>query len=176
MQKDLGKITILGTKKEVEEAVKILKTVPDLNEIPEAEARLYIQDAIDSHNLKATIMYDGNTVWSRKRILRNLRRIIKAGVLGYAGYTPIGSMLRIPSMERGKMILSDYFYKFLCLQCGSIAHYNKAGWVAEYHTVEDLRDFFLGNELGKRVSEYIPSWKTDAKRIVADIEKELKIT
>lgn len=165
------KLRFYGSKKDVEKAEDILSRIPDLDVLNEENARLKIQDAIDRYNLKASILYDGNGVWSRKRIIRNLKQILKHGTLYRADkpkYIPIGSMLRIPTI--GDAWLSDYFYKFLSLCCGSIAHYNKSGWIAEYPTVDDLRDFFKKNEYGKPVKEDIPFWKTDAKRIVEDIE------
>lgn len=169
-----GKIGIYGNKRDIARAITKLDTIPNLIELREPEARLKIQDMIDNDGIKVDILYDGNTVWGRKRIIRNLRKIMKEGVLGYAGYIPMGSILRMPSMERGKPILSDYFYNFLN-SCGSIAHYNIAGWIAEYPTIDDLKEFFMKNEFGKRVLDYIPHWKTDAKRIVREIEEIFKI-
>jgi len=71
--------------------------------------------------------------------------------------------------------LTDYLYKFLSLSCGSIAHYNKYGWIACYPTVYDLKQFFRRNEFGQRVLRYIPIWKTDAQVIVKEVERELGI-
>lgn len=170
-----GKISIYGNKRDIARAITKLDGLPNLNELREPEARLKIQDLIDMENLKADILFDGNTVWSKKRIIRNLKFTMKEGVLGYAGYIPMGSILRMPSMENGKPILSDYFYKFLHLDCGSIAHYNIAGWIAEYPTIDDLKEFFMKNEYGKRVLDDIPHWMTDAKRIVREIEEIFKI-
>ena len=70
-------------------------------------------------------------------------------------------------------MLSKYFYEFLHLDCGSIAHYNIHGWIAEYPTLEHLKKFFRRNEFGRRVLDYIPYWHTDAKRIVEAIEIQL---
>jgi len=176
MNERIGKITIYGSRKEIEDTKSLLNTIPELHELPEPDARIKIQDAIDGNGIKATILYDGNTVWSRKKIIRNVKRIVKEGVLGYAGYVSIGSMLRIPSMGAGKPVLSDYTYDFLSLSCGSIAHYNKAGWIAEYPTVEDLRRFFLKNEFRRRVIDHLPAWETDAIRIVEEIEGLLGIS
>jgi len=165
------RITIYGSPKEIEEAEVALKTIPDLTSLKESDARLKIQDLIDGKGLKADILFKGNGVWSMNRIIRNLRLIIKHGTL-YDGrkpaFIPIGSMLRMPTI--GKTILSEYFYEFLHLNCGSIAHYSIRGWVATYPTVEDLRLFFKKNEYGKRVLDDIPGWKTDVKRIVERIE------
>ena len=183
------KISIHGSKKDVEKAMEILSKLDlgikeELEEHPnrwrlmsEAKDRLKIQEAIDVNNLKASILYDGNGVWSKKRILQNLRRIIEHGTL-YGSqrvrWIPLGSMLYFPATPRDfKPVLSKYFYEFLHLCCGSIAHYNRAGWIAEYPTVEDLKTFFKKNEYGKRVLDHIPRWKTDAKVIVEAIEAML---
>ena len=176
MNERIGKIAIYGSRKEIEDAKRLLNTIPELYELSEPDARIKIQDAIDNNGVKASILYDGNRVWSRKKIVRNVKRIVKEGVLGHAGYIPVGSMLRVPEMGAGKPILSDYTYEFFSLSCGSIAHYNKAGWIAEYPTGEALRSFFLKNEYGRRVIEYLPGWKTDAIRIVEEIEKRLGIS
>jgi cobalamin biosynthesis Co2+ chelatase CbiK len=80
-------------------------------------------------------------------------------------------MLRVPSP--GKCILSDYFYNFLTCHCGSIAHYNKQGWVAIYPTVDALKAFFKKNEFGRRVLDDIPDWASDYKKTVQLIEKML---
>jgi len=175
-REELGKITISGTGQEVAVAQSLLLTIPELLVKNECEARLLIQDIIDKHRIKAHILFDGNTVWSKDRIIRNLKQIIEAGTLynkKKPHYIPIGSMLRMPTV--GDCILSDYFYSFLHLDCGSIAHYNKQGWVCEYPTLEDLREFFQKNEFGKRVLHDVADRFTDAKRIVEEIEKLLNI-
>jgi hypothetical protein len=167
-------ITIHGSRSEIEKAKSVLEGIPNLEMLKESDARLVIQEAIDQHNLTAGILYDGNSVWSMKRILGNLQTIIKNGRLydkDKPRWIPIESMLRMPT--GGKPILSKYFYDFLHLQCGSIAHYDIQGWIAEYPTLEDLKQFFKKNEYGKRVLDYIPAWETDAKRIVEEIERQL---
>ena len=173
MFREHAQIRIIGNKKDVEEAETALKRIPDLESLPEPKARLEIQQLIDGQNLKASILFDGNSVWSLTRIISNLKRIIESGTLynkKKPRFIPIGSMLRMPTI--GDCILSDYFYDFLT-NCGSIAHYNKSGWVAIYPTVEDLKAFFKKNEFGHRVLDHIPGWKTDAKRVVEAIEAQL---
>lgn len=169
-----NKIRIYGSKREREAALAALSTIADLLILSEPKARLKMQEVIDRKRLKASILINGNGVWSRTRIIRNLRKIMKAGVL-YDGEkpkrTPIGSILSLPSV--GETILSKYFYKFLSLCCGSIAHYNIRGWVTKYPTVEDLQAFFRKNEFGHRVIDYIPGWKTDVELIVREIERIL---
>jgi len=168
-------IRILGSQKELEKA----KAVLDKLDLPprEDKTRIVIQDAIDEHRLNASILYRGNRVWSRTKILNNLERIIEKGTL-YGNkrvrWLRLGSMLCLPATPADfKPILSDYFYEFLIHCCGSIAHYNKAGWIGIYPTLEDLKRFFLKNEYGKPVSDYVQSWETDVKRIVDDIERRL---
>ncbi len=169
-----AEIRIVGSKKDVEDAEAALKSIPVLELLPEPKARLEIQRVIDEKALKADILFDGNTVWSMNRIITNLQTIINKGTLynkQKPRLIPVGSMLRIPAV--GDTILSNYFYNFLHLCCGSIAHYNIRGWVAHYPTVEELRDFFKKNEYGHRVIDDIPKWKTDATRIVEKIESLL---
>ena len=169
------KIVIWGNPKEILKAKKELDWVDETILKSESEARLEIQKLIDEKKLKASIMYDGNSIWSFDRIIRNVKRIRKKGILGYAKYIPIGSMLKVPEYsEMRKPILSDYFYDFLHLDCGSIAHFSKAGWIAEYHSSDDLKKFFQCNEFGERVYDFLPDLKTDAKRIVEEIERILK--
>ena len=153
----MPKITYYGSEKEIAKAVAILKKHRGLQRMSEGRARLVIQQLIDRHNLKATIHVNNNAVWSKKRILRNLRMIIKQGTL----YDP----------DQDKPpILSHYFYQFLNLCCGSIAHHDIYGWIRKYPTAEHLKHFFLKNELGERVLDYIPRRKTDARAIVREIE------
>jgi len=170
-----NKIEYFGIKKQKQRAQELVEAqIPLWQQIPEPKLRLEIQDLIDNHNIKASIVLNGNSVWSLNRIMGNLNRIIKVGTL-YQGdkprYYPIGSMLKIPT--GGQPILSKYFYDFLHLCCGSIAHFNIHGWISQYPTLEHFKQFFRKNENGKRVIEYIPPWKTDAKRIVEAIEMKL---
>jgi len=166
---NFGKITIHGTKQQREKAKKVLAKIPNLEKMTEPKARLKIQEAIDKNQLKATILYNHNTVWSRTRIIRNLKQIMKTGTL----YDP----MRCPSYQMGntigRTILTKYFYRFLSGVCGSIAHHNIRGWVHRYPTVDYLKEFFKENEFGYRVLDWIPWWYTDARRIVEEIERIL---
>lgn len=147
-------VALYGNKKHIEQAEIILtKNIPDLPNLSESQARLKIQDCLDHENIKADILFDGNSVWSKKKIIRDIKKIKKYG------------------MNK----LSNYLYKFLSLSCGSIAHYNKFGWISCYPTIQDLRNFFRRNEFGERVLNHIPIWKTDAQRIVREVEKELGV-
>ena len=148
------RIAIYGNKRHIEETeIILLKNIPDLPTLTESNARLKIQDCLDNENIKADILFDGNSVWSKKKILRDIRKVKKYG------------------MEK----LSNYLYEFLSLSCGSIAHYNKFGWIETYPTIQDLRNFFRRNEFGQRVLNYLPIWKTDVQRIVREVEQVLGV-
>ena len=156
----MGKITYYGSEKDIAKAVKVIEKRKSLKRMKEAKARLVVQQLIDQHKLKANILINGNRVWSKTRILRNLRRLMKHG--------------QLYNRDQSKRpILSNYFYSFLHLCCGSVAHYDIYGWIHKYPTIEHLRKFFLKNEFGKRVLNDIPEWKTDARAIVVEIEKML---
>ena len=166
------KISYSGPKQEV--AKEVVSKILNLMQMTEREVRLVIQDAIDEHNLKASVLVNGNNVWSKKKILRNLDRIIKHGTLYYKEppkYVLIGNLMKLP--VGGKTVLSKYFYSFLSLSCGSIAHYDIHGWILQYPTVDDLKKFFMRNEFGNRVLDDVPWWMSDVRRIVEEIERKL---
>jgi len=153
------KITYSGSERDIKQAADILKQL-NLTRMKEPKARLKIQEIIDEYNLRATVLVDGNIVWSKKKILRNLDRIMKHGTLYNVD-------------QRKPPILSQYFYQFLHLDCGSVAHYDIHGWVHKYPTIVHLKEFFRKNEFGKRVLDDIPKWHTDAIEIVKAIEQKL---
>jgi len=168
------KISFRGSKAQKERAKDILDLIPRISQLSEGDVRLKIQDLIDEHDLTAHILVNGNGVWSRKRIIKNLRRILTHGTLYDRErpiYAPVGSTLRLPN--GATPILSKYFYQFLHLCCGSIAHYNIHGWIHQYPTADNLKKFFKRNEFGKRVLDWIPEWHSDARRIVEEIEQML---
>ncbi len=151
-----------------------LKRLANLNDV---QVRLLLQDVIDEKSLYVSILYKGNAVWSRKRVMQNLRRIIARGQLygnKQVKWLRVSSGICLPAVPKDfKPILSEYFYNFLILCCGSQPHYSRAGWIGIYPTIADLKRFFMKNEFGKPVSEHIPDWKSDALRIVEDIERLL---
>ena len=139
---------------QIEEAEKVLIGItPPLSTMSESHARIKIQQLIDSGRIKADILFDGNSVWSKKRIIKDIKRVKKGGMTK----------------------LTNHLYQFLHLCCGSIAHYNKYGWIDTYPTIEHLREFFRRNEFGQRVLDHVPHWKTDVKEIVKEIEDILCI-
>lgn len=154
------KVTYFGSEKDIQNAISVLKGQEKLEEMSEGKARLLVQELIDTHKLRATIMINGSSVWSKDRIIANLHSVIKHGIL-------------YNEQQDKPPILSKYFYHFLSLECGSIAHYDIHGWIHRYPTVGHLKKFFLKNEFGKRVSEDIPERMTDVKAIVDVIEATL---
>lgn len=149
-----ARVRLYGSQKNIDATIKVLHaSIPNLNELSEVDARLKIQDSIESDKLKTDILFDGNTVWDKTKIIRGIKKVKKNG------------------MEA----MTDYLYKFLSLACGSIAHYNKMGWVQEYPTIGHLKAFFRNNEFGQSVKKYMPYWKTDAVKTVEAIEVLLDI-
>jgi hypothetical protein len=109
-----------------------------LSELPltgdEEKDRLIIQSAIDEHDIRAGILYNGNRVWGKNRIISEYKKLKRSGQL--AG-------------------MSNHFYAYLHLACGSIAHYSKDGWIRAYeNSVERLEDFFRCNEFGRNIFDH----------------------
>ena len=95
------------------------------------------------------ILYDGNTVWDVKRLIKQFKTFIK-----YYDYDHF----------------TKYLYEFFSLQCGSIAHYNKAGWLGTYPTLDDLKLFFSKNEYGSPVRTYPPDWHYDSRQATGQMD------
>jgi hypothetical protein len=171
-------ISILGNPKQVARAENVLKPMlARLGNLNVVQARLIVQDVIDAKTLYASILYRGHQVWGRKRIILNLKRIIVRGQLysnNRVKWMRVNSSICLPAVpDDFKPILSQHFYHFLIMCCGSKQHYSRAGWIGIYPTLADLKRFFMKNEYGKQVSDYIPDWKSDALRVVEDIERLL---
>lgn len=75
--------------------------------------------------------------------------------------------------KRNMALLSNLAYDFLNMRCGSIAHYDRWGWIGTYPTVDHLAAFFERNEFGCPVINYLPSWAGDALAIVSEIDTML---
>jgi len=149
-----NRIALYGTKKEIDSAEQlIISQLQELPQMDERQARLALQRLIDSKKIKASILFEGNSVWSYDRVIRDIRKVVKNGMNS----------------------MTDYLYKWLTLSAGSIAHYSLSGWVETYPTIQHLKQFFKCNEFGSRVLTHIPAWKTDTIRIVEEIEHILEI-
>lgn len=143
------RIVLYGTANNIATAEELIEqNSAQVGGLSEGAARIELQNLIDTTPIKADILFDGNGVYSKKKTIRDIKKVKKNGM---------------QSMTNG-------LYRFLSLCCGSIAHYNKQGWIAEYPTIEDLREFFRYNEFGQRVLNHVPTWKTDVKEIVKEIE------
>lgn len=148
------RVAIYGSQKEISRTAEIITALlPELPNMAEPQARLALQDLIDFKKFKTDILFDGNSVWSKDRIIRDIRKVVKNGMTA----------------------MTDYLYRWLSLQAGSIAHYNKLGWIDVYPTVDHLRAFFCKNEFGQRVKEHVNNRFTDSYLIVCEIEQILKI-
>jgi len=134
--------------KEIERHIKPLLEGLSGNE---AKDRLVIQDFIDETGFKYDILYNGNAVYSYDRIMKAFKRYIKSDAQD----------------------MSDELYEFFHLNLGTIAHYDKRGWMATYPTIEDIKNLFDRNEYGERAVDHIPVWMTDVKRIVDDMQNLL---
>lgn len=143
----IERISIYGSKKEVKRAWEVLVALPLTGS--EREDRLIIQKAIDEDKLKATIIYDGNIVWSFDRLIKDFKTALGSKNSGYK--------------------LSDYLYKFFSLACGSIAHYDKEGWISVYPTKGDLKQFCMKNEFGIDILTHQPGWASDRQRICREM-------
>ena len=143
------KIALYGTTKAIAEAEAVLDRLDGMEgEVigrrmqNEGEIRLKIQNAIDSHNLKATILVDGNTVYPYIKIIREYEKLKKSGTL-----------------EK----MSNEFYKFLHLNF-DIAHYDKNGYIATYNNnFAELKREIID-------SATTPGWHTDLQRILDYIQ------
>jgi len=82
MKLELDKrVAIYGSPKDIEAAEKaLMNNDVDLSTLDESLARLSIQSVIDEYDLKASILFNGNSIWSRKRIIRDVRKVVKKGM------------------------------------------------------------------------------------------------
>jgi len=147
------KITLYGSKQELKNAMNYFNKANIRQKLSgdEYSDRLVLLNGFVPH-IKCSISYSGNTVWNKEKLIRDFNKILKHG------------------MES----LSDYLYEFFHLSCGSIAHFDKNGWIATYPTLASLRQFFHRNEYGQSVVTHMPSWKADAVEIAKAMNELLK--
>lgn len=147
------RIRLYGRHNQTDHGIEVLKDNLHLfKDLRQPEARLVIQDLIDVFNIRADVLFEGNGVYSFKKITNDIRKLKKQGMKA----------------------MTHELYEFLHLCCGSIAHYNKGGWIEQYPTIAHFQRFFRCNEFGQRVLDYIPAWKTDVIKIVKSIERILR--
>ena len=109
LEKNGKNIRILGNQATIDRATPIIDRL-NLTGI-ESKDRLLIQNCIDDNKIGATILYDGNTVYSFNKIVDKYKKIQKDNML---------------------LNLSDDLYKFFLNACGDIAHYDKSGYIYYY--------------------------------------------
>ena len=139
MRKKLtAKIDVIGSKNEVAKVELFLDNIEEAKK--EYNYRLILQDYIDTTGNNITIMHEGNHVWSKKRVLRDFKRIMK-------NYNADN--------------FTDYLYQFMHLNF-TIAHYDKYGWLATYQTKQEFLHVIDHRK--------IPAWKKDVISIVNEIK------
>ncbi len=146
------KITVYGSKSEIEEAKQEITKMSQMLTGNEGADRLILQNKV-VEKIHARILYDGNSVWNKKRLLHDLRIV----------------------MNKGMESLSNELYHFFSLDCGSIAHYDKYGWISEYPNLWALRQFFKCNEFGQSILKHQPHWATDRIVIIKEMSKMLNV-
>jgi hypothetical protein len=100
----------------------------------EVHSRKLIQEYLDKgDHYKLTVLINGNSVVSNTPLLKSLKAIVAAN-----------------DMEK----MNEELYHFFSLYCGSIAHFNRQGWIATYPTVSALKGFFKRNEFGQDILSY----------------------
>lgn len=127
INKNGNKITLFGSKSITESEKDIINNL-DLTG-NESKDRLILQQCIDDNRLKSSISYNGNTVYSCDKIVKQYRQLQKTGTL-----------------EK----LTENLYNFFMNACDDIAHYNINGYKDYY--CNSLRK--LENELLKNVHQY----------------------
>ena len=137
------KISIYGSNSNIEKAENIISNLPLTGN--EGTDRLIIQKAIDNNKLNASILYDGNTVYSFDKTVKEYRKLQKTGSLNN---------------------MTESMYHFFTNACGDIAHYNIDGFKSNYdYSLQKLEKHLLSRD------NHVPSWHTDLDLIF----KELKI-
>ena len=140
------KIYGIGTAQSLAAAKAMLDNLPLTS--GEKENRILIQDALDrpeyADAAKCRILYDGNGIVQREKIVKEFKRMLRSGTL-----------------ER----MSNRFYEFCTCTLSDIAHYNKEGYIEFYNNDPWalVMEFFLPEQ--KR----IPCWRSDAKRVLEDL-------
>ena len=130
-----GSQEIVNTEKNIIESLELIGN--------EAVDRLVIQRCIDENKLKSKILYDGNTVYSFEKIVKEYKKLQKNGTLEN---------------------LTREMYLFFTIACGDIAHYNIHGFRAYYKN--SFRN--LENELLPHCSA--SSWQTDLDKIFKELK------
>ena len=155
MDKNITKqLRVIGKPIEIAEFEQAITPYNEFDEMQEPDVRKIIQTVVDERCPNLTVLYSGNTVYGIKKLVADLKRVVRADDMN---------------------LLTDRLYKFFSLACGSIAHYNKLGWIDTYPTVDALRRFFRCNEFGQSVLSCQSHWATDRLAVVKEMNKVLKV-
>ena len=121
--KNNKKIKVFGNQATIDRAISLIEDL-ELTGI-ESKDRLIIQRCIDDNKIGATILYDGNTVYSFNKIVDKYKKLQKKNDLYY---------------------LSNDLYEFFMNACGDIAHYDITGYAYYYdNSFRKLENTFLKN-------------------------------
>lgn len=132
------RISIYGSRRDIDAAVVVLNDVAPVLTGDEPVDRLLLQRVIDDNDVKADILYDGNTVYSTK----------------YVG------KLKALKKKNSLNSLSNEMYSFLTSHW-DYAHYDKNGFINDYLTFSN----WLNTRNG--IYELrVPSWYTDLQNIL----------
>lgn len=136
------KVKFYGSRTHIDAAIEALDSL-HLTGV-ESKDRLAIQDLMDAKQLKARILYEGNTVTPYRKTIDLFKRYNKSG-----------------SIDN----LDDYFYNFLHTECNDIAHYDKQGYIAYYRgDFEPVKRHVI-------FSTVVPSWRTDLSRVINEMKR-----
>jgi len=143
----MNKFRYIGNEDSIVAAKDILREYPAT--VAEDKVRALVQEAMSKPEWpdKVDVLYDGNKVYPLKPIISDVDNCIKNG------------------MEQ----MTQKLYVFLHTCTGSIAHYDKAGWVATYPTVAAFAQYCRCNEQGRSILDQQPWWASDRKAICKEI-------
>lgn len=130
-------ISIHGDVKNVARAEKMINDLGKLQGWEGGNRALIQKEVCDK--VRCSILYNGNTIYPLKAILKDFKKVIEGGV----------------------ECLSDELYTLFHCSMGTIAHYNKQGWISNYPTISDVR--------GVLVNAFIPDWHTDLELIRSEM-------
>jgi hypothetical protein len=150
-------LRVIGTPAEIYSFEEVAKLYGNFEGMQEGHIRHIIQGILDNLNVNLknlTVLYDGNSVYSKEKIIKSFKRLVK-------NYTFDN--------------FSDTLYKFFSLACGSIAHYNRMGWFDIYDTPDKLKAFIKRNEYGQDIVNYQPHWAVDRIAITKEMAKLMKV-
>lgn len=107
--KNNKRIKIYGNQATIDRAIKFIENLELIGN--ESFDRLSIQKCIDDNKIGATILYEGNKIYSFNKIVKEYRKLQQKG-----------------SLES----LTKDMYEFFMNACGDIAHYDMSGYRYNY--------------------------------------------